>query len=1317
MTFIPRIRAAIALSALLMAGLLLGQMPASAQSTGTVTGVVQDATGAVIPGAAVVLTDLDNKSERRATSDGAGEFVIPAVASALHYQIQVEMKGFTTWQSQPFPLRPGDQIAFSDIRMQVATATTQVTVEALANQAVKPLDTPERSDVITAKDLDTLAIEGRDATELVEMLPGFAMISPGVNNQGPNTAVVGMSGPIGSYSANGAGPTGSDIVMDGVSLTNIETREGSVQTVNPDMVQDIKVTTSTFSAEYSKGPAVLAGTTKAGSSAYHGDAYLYARDTSLNANDWYNNFLQQTRPPGRYMYPGGELGGPVWIPGTRFGPHNNKLFFFAGYEYDYQNFWSETLGSWVPTMSERQGDFSAASLDAELCGARPDGGVNLNAVLPMCETENYLPNGQAVANGNVTAYANPSGVSLVNWLPLPNADPFTNLEGYNYEQEVIQEQNTTQLHARLDYDLNDNNKFYATWGRQAEIQQQPVAYGYIPDYSMEYPGNVTSGNISNIFSGHYTRTFGATMTNELSAAMSFISEPGDMGDPQAVDRFDMNHYNCNNAAERAAGTCSNPASDTFSYLGEYKNAGDYSVPALSDYSSLGYPNLQMIGGFYNNQIKLKMMVPDVTDTVDWVRGPHTIAFGVYFEKGILNGTADEGGAYPQGEYTFNPEDYFEYGGEVGPNSQFTGCENPNPLGTVRPSGASYIGDCMNPIALMYMGDTDTYTQTNFTPLVDMQYTTLAGFANDSWKIHRVTLMLGARVEHLGPWYDRHGNGLATFSPTLYDKQCTGRNCVSSGAMPGISWHSADNSIANSVSNPAMVYVSPRLGASWDVFGAGKTVLRGGWGIYRNEEQFAPYALAGATAQGYKTSYTFGEDTFDLIDNQSPVNPPDFSVYTLSASDTNRPIYYEYNATVDQRLPWNSLLEVAYVGEDGADLPSYNVEASGYNGASDLNLIPAGYLFGPVNCGGEKQDDPLVCIPGSLETDANPGQSIGDLDTQQTDFYRPYPFYEHIYSLKHNYYSNYNSGQIAWNRNSGMVQYGANYVFSKNLATAASYNNVIPNPLNLRDEYNPSPADRSQVFNIHYLVNLGKRVGSGNRLLSGIANGWQVSGWSTVQSGPDLTSEQGENFGFGYGSTEPTQVYTSWQQPDPEIAKTCATVYGIPADKNGNQFCLTGINPVVWTGSPDYQLMPTLYCNPAGGPHKHQYMNATCFGVPVPGSPATGAYALSSNPSGQGQYRLPYMHGPAYLQNNIALIKDFTVGEGKTLELHAESFNFLNHPLVSFNNDDNSNLSLSNLLYAVPGKQLTEDELGYKNFGIADIKYGSRLMELSAKFSF
>lgn len=1313
MTSFPRIGLAAALLMLLIAGPLLWPSPAMAQeTTGSVSGVVEDSTGAVIPHATVVLTNLQNKSERRTVSNSAGDFTIPSVASDLRYQVKVSMTGFQSWESRPFPVRPGDRINFTDIKLQIGEATAQVTVEATESQAVKPLDTPERSDVITAKDLETLAIEGRDATELIETLPGVAMISPGVNNQSSaNTAAVGLNNGItGGYSANGAGPTGLATVLDGVSLTDIQTNSGTVQTVDADMIQSAKVSTSTFSAANAKGPAVFNATTKSGTASFHGEAYLYARDTALNANDWDNNYLQQTRPDGSYFFPGGTLGGPLWIPGTRFGRDNNRLFFFVGFEYLNQKYSPETLDSWVPTLAERAGDFSVASLNAQLCGARPDGLLNPNATQAMCYAENYLANGDMVTDGNVVPYANGGGVALENWLPVPNADPFKNVSGYNYIQPVVQTQNGDIFHARVDYSINDSNKIYAAYGRQSQITDQPVSLGYVPSYSVLYPGDVTTGDISNIASVTYTRVFGPTVTNELNAALSFISDPANMGNPNAVDRFDMSSYNGGHG--------------NFNYLGEYKNAGDYSVPALSDYSGLGYPNLLMPGGFYNNQVHMKKVVPDFQDAVSWSKGAHFFQFGIYFEKGILNGIAVNS-AYPQGEYTFNPgNSFYEYDGnpqEPFVNAQFVACENPLSSGTSRASGAAYLGSCINPNAMMYLGTPDSFTQTNFTPIVDMQYTTLAGFVNDQWKLHskrlhEVTLMLGARIEHLGPWTDKHNNGLATFSPSLYKQQCSETigspvACAETTDYPGISWHGVNSAVSNSVNNPQMVYFSPRVGMAWDIFGHGNTVLHGGWGIYRHEEEFAPYAAAAATAQGYKTTYLQQQWNFDGVDEQAPINPSDFNVDVLSQNDTVRPVYYEYNGTISQRVDLkgirNSLVEVAYVGSTNKNQSSFN-QGSNYNEASDLNLIPAGYMFGSQSTNGFC----LCNLPTALGA-----SSLGGMTTAAQDYFRPYPFYQHIYALNHNFYSNYNSLQVSWNKSSGIVSFGLNYTFSKDLATAASYNNTIVDPVNLRNDYNPATFDRTHVVNAHYLVDLGKRYHGDSHLFSELANGWQLSGISTFMSGVNLASGEGENFGFGYGSLQVTQVWTVQQATSTEIQPVCQSEYNVPVDKDGHQYCVTNLAPITWLGTPDYQLMPTLHCNPAGGSAKNQFINPTCFGVPLPGSPTAGPEALSPNPSGQGQDRLPYIHGPAYQNHNLSLIKNFGVGEGKNVQLRAEAFNFLNHPLVSFNNNDNTNLNLGSLNFATAGQPLTPAELRVANFGIANIKYGARLVELGAKFTF
>jgi hypothetical protein len=159
-----------------------------------------------------------------------------------------------------------------------------------------------------------------------------------------------------------------------------------------------------------------------------------------------------------------------------------------------------------------------------------------------------------------------------------------------------------------------------------------------------------------------------------------------------------------------------------------------------------------------------------------------------------------------------------------------------------------------------------------------------------------------------------------------------------------------------------------------------------------------------------------------------------------------------------------------------------------------------------------------------------------------------------------------------------------------------------------------------------------------------------------------------------------------------------------------------MNPNVWLGSPDYLLQPTLNCNPTSGLTTHQYVNPLCFGLPVPGGPSSGPTALSSNPSGQGVYRLPYIHGPSYQRQDLTVLKNFSIREKQHLQLRLAAFNFLNTPNVSFNQNDPSNLTLA-FQGATVGKPLTINDLTHPNFGTTNIKYGSRLLEISAKYSF
>ena len=262
---------------------------AGAQTTGSIDGTVRDISDALVPGATVTLVSEKTKSRRTTKSNSHGDFLINAVPPDT-YDLLVTAKGFDTYRVQGIDLHPGDRKTVAKIELKLGEVSAEVTVS--ATEAGVSLDSPEKSALITADDISRLSTVGRDASELIRILPGFAVSTGGgLNNTATSQNGQNMgfgSSSVSSYSANGATPqTGATTVMsDGVSAMDPGDMGASIQNVNMDMVQEIKVQTSNFGAESAKGPVVINAVGKSGGSSFHGTAYLFARNGVLNANDW-----------------------------------------------------------------------------------------------------------------------------------------------------------------------------------------------------------------------------------------------------------------------------------------------------------------------------------------------------------------------------------------------------------------------------------------------------------------------------------------------------------------------------------------------------------------------------------------------------------------------------------------------------------------------------------------------------------------------------------------------------------------------------------------------------------------------------------------------------------------------------------------------------------------------------------------------------------------------------------------------------------------------------------------------------------------------
>src|ERR1041385_8637011 len=505
---------------------------ASAQSTGTVTGTVTDQSGAVVAKAKVTLHNEGTGDDRTTNSNDSGYFSFGTVNPGT-YTVKVSAANFKSAERKGIAVRPGDVRDINDIALQVGTSTDIIEVTGVADE-IAPTDSGERSAVLTSKQIDNLTLLGRDATELIRTLPGFGAYNGGglSNHLAQDSQIVSpTSGAVGQNFVSGANPFrgGTDLTMDGAHILDNGCNCGATTTVNGDMVSEVKVQTSNFGADSAKGPLVVNVIGKSGTTSYHGEGYIHARDESLNSLDWAFKHQMLTSPkglvtpsPSRFMYPGAQFGGP--IPGT-----GKKLVFTTAFEYYYQNgvplqglTVPGLLTNSVPTVSMRAGDFSTTGSNsspgsstvqdnADLCNGLgfPQGNWS-----PLCGDLGYSIAGQI----------DPGAAALIAQAALPNADP-SKTGGFNLLVPENLDQNGWMWRTRVDYNLSENTKIYGTYQVQKETDNVPVHLWWQPTNSIPFPGGMSSKDNSQTISGHFVKIISPTLTNDFSTGVGYINYP------------------------------------------------------------------------------------------------------------------------------------------------------------------------------------------------------------------------------------------------------------------------------------------------------------------------------------------------------------------------------------------------------------------------------------------------------------------------------------------------------------------------------------------------------------------------------------------------------------------------------------------------------------------------------------------------------------------------------------------------------------------------------------------------------------------------
>lgn len=490
----------------LLCGLLLSALEAAAQvATGNIRGTVQDASGAVIQGAAVVLTNADTGLTRSTLSNDRGEFDAPLMPLG-NYRVAASYKGFQTKVLVGIRLQV-DQTMELTIDLQPGAVTESVEVSTTA-----PLLQSQDSaigQVIENKRIVELPLNGRNPFAL-GLLAGGVTPFTGLTTNLP-------------FSAGGGRHSANDILLDGVD-NNIRNyrgssgRNGVVYIPSVDAVQEFKVKTNNFAAEYghSAGYTVNA-TIRSGTNEYHGSGFEFLRNDILDANNFVANYAGQPKSKFRQNQFGGTFGGPVRLPGYQ---GRNRTFFFVDYQGTRIRQASGSSLSDVAPASFRSGDFSSSPRGLYDPATRRLGPAGVVTADPF-------PN-SAIPRSRM----DPAALKIQDLMPLPNVGGPESVSR-NFLATPPRGLNQDQGDIRADHQITASNTFTARFSMSQEYEPNAGAYVYSPTERVFHTRSLAlidthifSPTIVNEFRFGFNRANSSNVALKEEDSMQFAADNG-----------------------------------------------------------------------------------------------------------------------------------------------------------------------------------------------------------------------------------------------------------------------------------------------------------------------------------------------------------------------------------------------------------------------------------------------------------------------------------------------------------------------------------------------------------------------------------------------------------------------------------------------------------------------------------------------------------------------------------------------------------------------------------------------------------------------
>jgi hypothetical protein len=1060
MHYRPGIKTALSPLALLLI-ILISQSLFGQVTSGTISGFVKDPSGAYVKGASVTVENPTNGLTRTVTTSDSGEFVFPGLYPGT-YTIKVESQGFSKMEKSGFVLSAAGKLDAGELTLSMGAATESVNVTADAGQVQLQSNSGERSDLISSKQLNDVAMNGRNALDYMKLIPGVTSSF--------NGAVSGTGG-ADAFNINGTRANQHEFTIDGASNIDTGNNGGTHVTINTDAIEEMKILTSNYQAEFGKAAGgQIAITTKGGTNQFHGNARFFHRNEGMNANDWFANNNGTPIAKYRYNYIGYQVGGPI---------KKDRLFFFWGQEF-YRQFIpvNGVAQFYTPTALERQGDFSQSTDGNGKPIVLAGPGITGNKIDP--------------------SVINPQMQALLNLFPLPNVDGFgVNGQNYNFSQALSAHDPRREDILRVDFQVNGSNRLYGRWVHNSDTNTSPYVpfpgpFGIFACSSLiQFEGGCVQEHPGWNFSLNLVSTITPTLLNEFSIGPSHTLS----------------------LAESVNGNVSRGKNGLENLGLLFPLSPDESIP---DLGFGGLDNVNLPGSYFGGTPwKQSNTTINVNDNVTWVLHNHTLKGGVFYQRsrkdqpawGNINGQFDfqtgptSGGSCPGGVGTCTLGDPFASTliGEFNGFSQSTA----RPLGKFRYNQLEfYIQDTwkVTPRLTLDYGMRFAWIPPQYDD--DNQIALFDPASYDPANAVTIDPNTGAIIPEDG------GNPL------------NGMRFANNGTLPKGGWDSRG------------IMPEPRIGFAYDVFSNNKTILRGGFGMMHDRTQgnliFNTVFNNPAVVQ---TASVSANNVVNLPTLQGSFGNGVLSNVLGASRDGKVPTVYSFSLGVQHELGRDMTLDVAYVGTMSRHLvTSRDINAIPYGAAfskdvQDPNCVDNQDPAQPVFPGGVVPD----VQPGLQPEYAAAGFNFNGFCTFgyhnfTSAFLVPYKGYGQIAYLEFNGTSNYNSLQVSLQRRfSQGLTFGAVYTWSKSLATANSDQDT-QDPFNALLDYRATSWDRTHVFAANYVYDLPsvtKHFG-GPKWLSYVTDNYQLSGVTQFMTGTPI--DLNSSFSFPPGSVTGSNQY-------------------------------------------------------------------------------------------------------------------------------------------------------------------------------------------------